>query len=46
MQPDQIEDQIIKGFPEDLTIEDFEESNREVEESLRQLTKASLMELK
>ena len=45
MQPDEIEQQIIKAF-EALTVDDLEDSQKEVEESLRQLTKANLMELK
>ncbi len=44
--PDMIEEQIIKGFSEDLTRKDFEESLKEVEESLKQLTKASITELR
>lgn len=44
--PDMIEEQIIKGFSEELTREDYEEAIKEVEESLKQLTKASLTELK
>lgn len=44
--PDMIEEQIIKGFSEELTRVDLEESSKEVEESLKQLTKASLTELK
>lgn len=44
--PDMIEEQIIKGFTEELTKEDYEEAIKEVEESLKQLTKASLTELK
>lgn len=41
-----IEEQIIRGFWEELTRVDFEESLKEVEESLKQLTKASLTELR
>ena len=41
-----IEEQIIRGFGEELTRVDFEESLKEVEESLKQLTKASLTELR
>jgi hypothetical protein len=33
--PDMIEDQIIKGFQEELTRDDQEEALREVEESLK-----------
>ena len=40
------EDQIIRSFPEELTRIDYEESLKEVEESLKSLTKASLTELK
>ncbi len=41
-----IEEQIIKGFSDELTKEDYEESQKEVEESLKQLSKASLTELR
>ena len=44
--PDIIEDQIFRGFPDQLTKEDYEESHREVEESLKALTKAAVTELK
>jgi hypothetical protein len=33
--PDMIEEQIIRGFAEELTREDYEESLKEVEESLK-----------
>ena len=41
-----IEEQIIRGFGEELTRVDLEESLKEVEESLKQQTKASLTELR
>lgn len=40
------EDQIIRSFPEVLNHSDYEESLKEVEESLKSITKASLTELK
>ncbi|CDW88384.1 UNKNOWN [Stylonychia lemnae] len=46
MQPDEIEQQIIKAFDGQLTLDEMEDSQKEVEESLKQLTKANLMELK
>jgi hypothetical protein len=44
--PDDLEKQIIKGYSEELTKEDYDEASKEVEESLRLLTKASLIELR
>jgi hypothetical protein len=41
-----IEEQIIRGFSDELTKNDYDEATKEVEESLKQLTKASLTELK
>ena len=36
----------MRNFGDDLTYEDYEEAQREVDDSLKQLTKASIMELK
>lgn len=44
--PDAIEEQIIKGYGSDLTKEDYQDALKEVEESLKLLSKASLTELR
>ena len=44
--PDVIEEQIIRAFGEDLSKEDYSEAQREVEDSLKSLTKASITELR
>ena len=44
--PDAIEEQIIKSYGEELTKEDYLEALKEVEESIKLITKASLTELR
>ena len=44
--PDALEEQIIKGYGSDLTKEDYQDAPKEVEESLKLLSKASLTELR
>ena len=44
--PDDIEKLIINSYGEDLTKEDYIDASKEIEESLRLLTKASLTELR
>ncbi len=44
--PDAIEEQIIKSYGEELTKEDYFEALKEIEESMKLLTKASLTELR
>lgn len=44
--PDALEEQIIKSYGSELTKEDYLEALKEVEESLKLLSKASLTELR
>lgn len=44
--PDALEEQIIKSYGSELTKEDFLDALKEVEESLKLLSKASLTELR
>ena len=44
--PDALEEQIIKSYGSDLTKEDYLDALKEVEESLKLLSKASLTELR
>ena len=44
--PDAIEEMIIKGFGGELSKEDYTDALKEVEESLKLLSKASLTELR